>query len=276
MRFFVPLLALALAGPAPLLAQSDSSRFESPYNVRLKAEIPITIAAIAAVYYGYSRLSETASLTPTEVMELDPSDVNRFDRPALDIPASGYGRAREISDYLLNGSVAGVSLLLLDRKIRANWLSFITLYGQAHMLGSGLYQSAAFPIRKARPLAYNTSLSPAERSGKNTSNSFFSGHVGSTATATFFAAKVYSDHHILTWTQKALLFTAAAIPPGLVAHYRVQGGKHFRSDVITGFLVGAATGILIPELHRKKDQRLSFCPIYGNEMKGLALSLSLP
>jgi membrane-associated phospholipid phosphatase len=31
----------------------------------------------------------------------------------------------------------------------------------------------------------------------------------------------------------------------------MKGGKHFLSDVLVGFTVGAATGLLVPQLHRR-------------------------
>jgi membrane-associated phospholipid phosphatase len=32
---------------------------------------------------------------------------------------------------------------------------------------------------------------------------------------------------------------------------RVEAGKHFRTDVLTGAVVGSAVGLLIPYLHRR-------------------------
>jgi len=164
---------------------------------------------------------------------------------------------------------------LLNKNIRADWKDFITLYFEAHLASSILYQGTALSVRRARPLVYNTSLSLEVRAGHNASNSFFSGHTSSTATASFFMAKVYADYHQLTTGQKILLYAGAAIPPSVVGYYRMKGGKHFRTDVLAGFAVGCLTGVLVPELHRKKDGNLSFIPIYSPDMKGLAISLKL-
>ena len=48
-----------------------------------------------------------------------------------------------------------------------------------------------------------------------------------------------------------ILYTVASIPPAFVAAYRMKAGKHFRTDVIAGFVVGGAMGIMIPDLHRR-------------------------
>ena len=51
-----------------------------------------------------------------------------------------------------------------------------------------------------------------------------------------------------------MLFAGAAVPPAVVGYYRMKGGKHFRTDVLAGIAVGAATGILIPELHKRSPK----------------------
>ena len=44
----------------------------------------------------------------------------------------------------------------------------------------------------------------------------------------------------------------AALAPATVGFLRVKGGKHFPTDVLTGLVVGAATGYLVPRLHKIK------------------------
>jgi membrane-associated phospholipid phosphatase len=57
--------------------------------------------------------------------------------------------------------------------------------------------------------------------------------------------------------KKFLLYTAATIPPLVIAYVRVQALKHFPSDNLVGLGVGAVCGIAIPELHKKKNPRSS-------------------
>jgi membrane-associated phospholipid phosphatase len=51
---------------------------------------------------------------------------------------------------------------------------------------------------------------------------------------------------------------------------RHQAGMHFPSDLLLGAGLGAATGILVPALHKNKsaDDRLSLTPYFGNGSKG--------
>lgn len=251
-----------------LNAQRDSSYVAPPYKVHLKYEVPAAILGIGLTQFGYSQLS--AELSVADALALNKNNVNRFDRPVLDFPASGYENAQHISDYVMYSSFALPALLFFDKNVRRDWKEFTTMYFEAHALSSAVYLSSTFPVRRARPLAYNSNYPIELRSGENTNNSFFSGHVNSTAAATFFMASVYNDYHDLTLGQKIALYVGASIPPAIVAQYRMRAGKHFRTDVITGFGLGAATGVLIPALHkRKKNSKLSYVPIVNENMLGL-------
>jgi membrane-associated phospholipid phosphatase len=68
-------------------------------------------------------------------------------------------------------------------------------------------------------------------------------------------AKVYTDYHQIKGLKRIGIFTLAAIPPALVGYYRTEAGKHFKSDVITGFVSGAICGILVPEFHKDYNKR---------------------
>ena len=61
----------------------------------------------------------------------------------------------------------------------------------------------------------------------------------------------------------------------LTGYLRRDSGHHFRTDVITGYCVGALIGYFVPELHRVRDTgRVSFYPVVGEDSKGLGLSLA--
>jgi len=70
------------------------------------------------------------------------------------------------------------------------------------------------------------------------------------------------------------LLTGAAIPPSLVGYYRMEAGRHFKTDVIAGLLVGALCGITVPELHRNKNKipNLSVSPFMMQGANGISLT----
>lgn len=256
-----------------VLAFSQDSLHSKIYKVNFKYEVPITAVSFALTQYQYAGLSSKTTLTTQEVLALDKNDISKFNRPAFNFPASNYKTSRSGSDYVMYGSMALPTLLLFDKRLRTDWKEFTTMYFQTHTISSDLYLTSALNYKKPRPLAYNTDYPIELRSGESTSNSFFSGHVTTTTASTFFMAKLYCDYHDLSIGQKAIVYTLASIPPAVVASFRMRAGKHFRTDVMTGFLVGATTGILVPELHkRRKNKDLTYIPIVSENMIGLSLN----
>jgi len=55
-------------------------------------------------------------------------------------------------------------------------------------------------------------------------------------------------------TAKTLIWTAAALIPAVTGLSRINTHNHFPTDVIVGYIVGAAIGYLIPELHKYENE----------------------
>jgi membrane-associated phospholipid phosphatase len=73
------------------------------------------------------------------------------------------------------------------------------------------------------------------------------------------------------------VYTLASAATGATGYLRHKGGRHFPSDVILGTAIGTLSGIMIPQLHRKKlttDSNLSIMPFTGSS-HGLALVYKL-
>ena len=250
---------------------------EDVYDVNFKWELPTSVAFLSASYFGFRELDRYSSLNISDVTALDPNSVNSFDRPVIFNDPSYYDRAHELSDIALNISVGSPIVLLLDRNVRKDWKEVSNMFLMAHTVDNALYFATTFTVRRARPLTYVSNYEIGKRTGDAKSNSFFSGHVSFSATSTFFAAKVYTDYHQIKSWKRLLIYAGAAIPPSIVGYYRMKAGKHFRTDVIVGLLVGAASGIIVPELHRNKykNAKLSFQPFNFQNYKGVTLNWKL-
>ena len=120
----------------------------------------------------------------------------------------------------------------------------------------------------------------ASRTGSTSRKSFFSGHTSQTAAACFYFAKVIDDYHpTLKKGIKRGIWIFAATVPAVNGYMRVKAGKHFPTDIITGYIVGAATGIIVPQLHRTKQSKdlidkleMGFVPTFDG---GMQMSLRL-
>jgi membrane-associated phospholipid phosphatase len=243
------------------------------YNVNPLIDGAITIAATVTNYYGLRVVDMKSPLDSTEISLLDANDINAFDRPATQHNASYIYRAWELSDIGMRGSFLLPLLLVLDREIRQDWAPVLLLYLQSEAIVGNLFSwGVAIHIDRIRPLVYHPDVPYEDKTFKRNKNSFFSGHTSTSATASFFVAKVYCDYHPELGNKKFIFYGLALIPPVFTGYYRYRGMKHFPTDVLAGLAVGAATGILVPHLHKhRKNKNLTFIPVTGR-YTGLAVN----
>ncbi|MFD1142984.1 phosphatase PAP2 family protein [Larkinella insperata] len=273
MKVYLPLLVFLFYSLASFGQVDTLSR--SPYRVYKTYELPASLAVLGTSIFGFRQLDRYASFTTEDITKLNPVHLNAFDRPIAYADPAGFDRAQKRSDQFLNLSIASPLLLMLSKDLRKEALDLLTIYTTAHAVNNLIYFATTFSIRRARPLTYNPAVPLQDKIGYAKSNSFYSGHVSFSTTATFFGAKVLTDYYHLKGWKRAAIFTAAALPPILVGVNRMQAGKHFRTDVLTGFVVGAACGIGVPELHklRQRTRNLSFRPEWlGTGARGFAVT----
>jgi membrane-associated phospholipid phosphatase len=243
------------------------------YKINRKVEIPVTLGLLGASLVGFEYLRNKPVLEYDEVIQLDATDIWCFDRPATEQDVSFRHGAQNISDFFLNSSVILPAILALDKNIRKDWFDLLILYGESHAINTDFYIFNASIINRTRPFNYHPDVPLEDKLAPETQNSFFSGHVSTAATASFFIAKVFSDYYPELGNKKYWLYAVAVIPPSLVGYYRFKAMKHFPTDILTGFLIGASAGILIPEFHRIKNtnSNLAFVPFSGR-YNGLKIS----
>ncbi|MCP3932235.1 MAG: phosphatase PAP2 family protein [Bacteroidetes bacterium] len=248
-----------------IFAQKNKSDILSVYRINRKVEIPVTLGLFASHIYGYNYVKNKPGLDEDELNQLDANDIWKFDRIATEQDAAFRLEAHNSSDYFLNSSVLLPVLLGLDKNIRKDWVDLLVMYGETHAINSSIYLLSSSFIDRNRPLVYHPDVPLEDRTENGTRLSFFSGHVSTTAASTFFMAKVLSDYHPELGNKKYLLYGAALIPPAFVSYYRVKAMKHYPTDVITGAVIGATMGILVPHLHKNKKEKskFSFVPLMG-------------
>lgn len=273
------------------LAQENQSRkynydpkTEKVYAVDLWLDgLAIGIGGNLLGAYGIDRVQAKDDV----VLDFDRADVPGFDRWAFPDRAEARERAAETSDLAFHGSMWLPGVLFLSKKIRKDWLDITALYLETHAFNSLTYGwspiGAKF-IDRIRPISYY-SLEELGITGEddprvegNNRNSFFSGHVSTTAVGTFFFAKVLCDYNPqFTGKQKALIYAAASLPPIFTSVQRVRALKHFPSDTVMGFAVGAFFGVMNPHVHknwqRKHRSRLSLSGGYGGGFGGAGVRL---
>ncbi|MEE9372433.1 MAG: phosphatase PAP2 family protein [Saprospiraceae bacterium] len=248
---------------------------QSPYFVSFKNEVPHLIlnAGLFGVGLVIQKTNKAAPFTIEELGMLNRNSINKFDRGAT---YNNSEIATSVSDLLFNASMVLPSLVFLSNKhTRKDMLSLFVLGTEAFLISGGLNLNAKHIFNRTRPYTYNPSFPFETRTNSSSRLSFFSGHTSQTATATFFIAKVISDYHPnLKKGIRIGMWSTAVVLPALTGFLRVKSGRHYNSDVIAGFAIGAAVGWLVPHLNKKKkESKLSIRPYSYNSASGLTIIL---
>ncbi|MCF4102692.1 phosphatase PAP2 family protein [Gillisia sp. M10.2A] len=229
----------------------------SPYKTDfLKDGIYIT-TGLGLNVLGVKLIQNKDDLTINELNNLSKDDVWGIDRWA-----AGYDseQANKDSYIPMYGSFALPLLLMLNENERQNAGQISVLFVETMATTGALFSITAGLVEKSRPRVYNTSLPEEDRIASDEQRAFFAGHTAATAAASFFAAKIYNDFNPDS-SLKPLVWGVAAAIPATTGYLRIKAGKHFLTDNLIGYAVGAASGILIPELHKVGNKNLQVYPV---------------
>lgn len=201
------------------------------------------------------------------------TDVNAFDRQVFDLIGDRSSALRN-SDLVVGITASVPVLLSLDKRVRAEWKPLLVMYAETMMLNSGIQNWTSHFTDRYRPITYVTDAPLNVRTDNVNHNSFYSGHTSSAAAASFFTATVITDLHPELGWKRWLAYGAAVVPPALAGYYRMQAGKHFPTDVLTGFVAGATIGTLMPRIHRNNTTKgLTLIPYFGDDVAGCSVAL---
>jgi membrane-associated phospholipid phosphatase len=225
------------------------SQVASPYKTDLLKDGVWITTSLGLNAFGLSQIKNKPDLSLEDLNNLDKNDIWFVDRWA----AGNFDEnANNISDIPFFASFATPLLLTLNKDTRQHSGQLSVMLIESLSTASAAFTISAGFVEKSRPKVYNESVDLDERLRNNSQRSFFSGHVAASASATFFTAQVFSDFFPDS-KAKPYVWTAAAIIPGVVGYYRIKSGNHFLSDVIIGYIIGGASGMLIPRMHKVKD-----------------------
>ena len=187
------------------------------------------------------------ALSLSEINMLDRNQVSRFDR----IASSRYStNAKTTSDVLLFSGYALPLVLMADPAIRNNAGQTYGIIGTSFLATVAATNLVKVAVNRPRPFVYNPDVPLHLKMEKDARLSFFSGHTSTVAAMSFSTAAVWQSYHKGS-RFAPLVWTAAALLPAATGYYRVQAGKHFPSDVIAGYAVGALIGWGVPHVFRR-------------------------
>jgi undecaprenyl-diphosphatase len=220
---------------------------------------PVADGLLIAGGAGFSGLLSlvlsTGEITPTPPG--DPAKLLSFDRGAvtqtIDKNASLY------SDIGLYATVGFAVLDPILSGVRDGWdagLVDAVMYAETISLTEMITDITKIAVRRPRPIDYVNCPAGTTTSDCNSTDlqlSFFSGHASTVAsigaTATYLAF-VRSPRSPRPW----ITLGVGTAMTAFVSYERVRSGNHFPTDVIGGAMAGIAVGVLVPHLHRHKEE----------------------
>ena len=241
----------------------------SPYKTGLVRDGITVVATVGATLVGYSLIKNKHNLTMAELANKKKSNLPFFDR----FVAGNYSAQANKDSYILfDGSYAiPVAAALINGKERSKFGQIMVMYLETMGITGAMYTLTAGLVYRSRPFVYGDKAPLEKRLDKGGQRSFYGGHVATTAAATFFTAKVFQDFNPGS-KLTPYLYTGAGALTALMSYMRMRAGYHFFSDCVLSGIIGAATGIVVPQLHKRKDfKNISLTPFYQNNAKGFSL-----
>jgi membrane-associated phospholipid phosphatase len=234
--FVIVLLALGAA------CGGAEGRAGFPFALDLLGDSALIGGGVAL--YGGSLLLQPLKPKPDRTA-VDPGAIPFFDRAYPAQPSTALSTAGD--DLAL--VTAALPLVLLPGRSAGEMLTIGVMYVESLGLGYGLDSLLKSTVVRYRPYAYATST-PADFSNSDITASFPSSHATLAFSAAVFAGYVFDELNpgssLGPWVWVAGLGVATAASTLLVA-----SGDHFISDVVAGAAIGAASGFLVPFLHKR-------------------------
>ena len=181
----------------------------------------------------------------------DKNGIPAFDRFFMQPFSKGLNITGDIFQYvgLLMPAVLVVSPM-------EEWLTVGIMYAESVLVSYGIKELTKSIVSRARPYMYydNKPIDLIQEGDWN--ESFPSGHSTLAFMGATFASYVFSKYFSDSpW--KYVVTAASYSIATATAVFRVAGGKHFFTDVLTGAVIGTATGFLVPWLHSLRAEKNS-------------------
>ncbi len=225
---------------------SSPLRAQSPYSFDRGREIGLLGGSLLGMGAGELLRSEIDPLPLSSIPEFDDFAVDEIDF------VFGKFRADRLSNYTMYVGAGAVALLLPAKGPRRDAAKIGLLLTETLLVNQALTNMTKSAFRRPRPYVYDPTWAADRLVQSGDRSSLISGHTSATAAGSFMLARVFSDYHPDS-KLKPYVWAAAATLPALTGYLRVRAAKHYPSDVLAGYALGAGVGYLIPLIHRKKE-----------------------
>ena len=227
---------------------SASAQFVTPYKISRHGDEPVFWGGVTLLTTAYLAGNTWKLPSQTYITNLNRKDVNIFDRSAT---YQHSVSAAKVSDALLYSSIGLPLFHLLNKNCRKDYFKIATIHAEALLLDLAVTEAFKESIHRKRPLLYDPAIPISTKYKRDNFLSFFSGHTSTVATMSFCFAAVFAQYNPNSKAKPAI-WALCAVLPAATGALRYAAGKHYFTDIITGYVVGALIGVGVPYLHSVK------------------------
>lgn len=219
------------------------ARAQQPFVLRTGTEVALGGLGLTLFGFGEWRAHQLRDAPPPVL------DLGRV--PAIDRVATRlwHAPAHRTSNVLFGVALGASALVAVLANGGTQPAVPLVILSESGLLCAGLTNTVKVLVRRPRPYLYNPDASPVPYPGNKDLLSFWSGHTANTAALTFACANMVQRSDASPGLKTSTWIGAAALPAAM-GYLRVRAGRHFPTDVLTGYLVGALVGWAVPYFHR--------------------------
>jgi membrane-associated phospholipid phosphatase len=266
------LMAVLLLGTGAARAEPGYWKTRPPSPFQLNAGLELGLLLVAVPVWATLQFVSEEAAPPhcgTVANPCNRDAVLNFDKPFI----YRYEGATTASDIVFPYAMPLVAAVMFLDYGPGQWKSY---FADALVVFESVAVSAAithivrFSTRRPRPVLYD----PREEDGQpvpDSTMSFWSGHVAYLAAFGASTAYIFTLRHGVRAPTTWIMWSSMAVLVAASATLQVFAGDHFVSDVLVGAGVGTGVGLLIPAIHKRR-QNLQLAPIMGGDKGGLAIS----
>jgi membrane-associated phospholipid phosphatase len=231
-----------------LFAFGQTSEGEGPYHLSLKRELLFGGGGALSLGVGTYLQNQLDAPLRRELEITSYDQINWFDRLGSNYE---HGNTAHLSDFGLYAGAALPALLFTDKTMRKDFTTISLLYVETMAIAGGLTNMSKAGFGRPRPYVYGPEWVVGTELTSGDQAAFVSGHTSMSAAGSFFFARVFSDYHPDS-KLKSYVWGLAVTVPAVTGYLRIRAGRHYPSDVLAGYALGATVGYLVPTLHKKK------------------------
>lgn len=221
-------------------------------KVQWKKDLGLLALGGAGTLSGYLLQRQIDPLTVPQLNTLSQTDLSTLNFLDRNLQIQWRPPVARASDVLLIGTALMPFAVAMSQGWEDQSLNLSLLSMQTLTYTVGLTNWTKYLTQRARPFTYlsaGNDLALLEKQMEyDARTSFFSGHTSITATGSFLSAQIFSYYHPDS-PYRPLVWGGAVLLPALVGYLRVRSGKHFPSDVMAGYLVGASVALINFRFH---------------------------